>query len=81
MVLRLIPRVALPAFAQLKDVGAVILDCIGRIALDSYVGKTNRKEWLNVDVAATRWRNTRIVVTDPHSSRKHHRHNSCVFRI
>ena len=68
MVLRLIPRVALPAFAQLKDVGAVTLDCIGRIALDSYVGNTYRKEWLNVDVAATRWRNTRIVVTDPHWS-------------
>ena len=60
------PTAALPAFAQLKDVGAVILDCIGRIAPDSFVGNTYRKEWLNVDVAATRWRNTRIVVTDPH---------------
>ena len=71
MVQRLIPRVVLPAFAQLKDVGAVILDCIGRIALDSDIGNTYRKEWLNVDVAATRWRNTRIVVTDPHWSASH----------
>ena len=65
------PTAALPAFAQLKDVGAVILDCIGRIAPDSFVGNTYRKEWLNVDVAATRWRNTRIVVTEPHWSASH----------
>ena len=80
VVQRLIPQcatlvlgsdVALPAFAQLKDVGAVILDCSARIALDSAVGNTYRKEWLNVDVAATRWRNTRIVVTEPHWSASH----------